>query len=85
MLEYDNGCYISKSCLTLCSPMDRSLPGSSIHGILQARILDWVAMPSSSGLPDPGIKPVPLMSLLCIGMWVLYHFAPQNLRAQSLL
>ena len=36
-------------CLTLCNPMDHSLPGSSIHGILQARILEWVAMCSSRG------------------------------------
>ena len=47
-----------QSCLTLCDPMDCSPPGSSVHGILQARILDWVAMPSSmGGLPDPGIEP----------------------------
>ena len=34
-----------QSCLTLCNPMDCSLPGSSVHGILQARILEWAAMP----------------------------------------
>ena len=34
-------------CRTLCNPMDYSLPGSSLQGILQARILEWVAMPSS--------------------------------------
>ena len=38
-----------QSCLTLCNPADHSLPGSSVHGILQARILEWVAMPSSRG------------------------------------
>ena len=38
-----------KLCPSLCNPMDYSPPGSSIHGILQARILDWVAMPSSRG------------------------------------
>ena len=38
-----------QSCLTLCNPMDRSLPGSFASGILQARILEWVAMPSSEG------------------------------------
>ena len=38
-----------QSCLTLCDPMDCSLPGSSVHGILQAGILEWVAMPSSRG------------------------------------
>ena len=51
-----------QSCLTLCNPMDCSLPGSSLHGILQARILEWVAMSSSRESSDPGIKPVSLMS-----------------------
>ena len=37
-----------QSCLTLCDPMDCSPPGSSVPGILQARILEWVAIPSSS-------------------------------------
>ena len=41
----------------LCDPMDCSLPGSSVHEISQARILEWVAMPSSRDLPHPGIKP----------------------------
>ena len=35
---------VAQSCLTLCNPMDCSLPGSSLHGILQARILEWVAI-----------------------------------------
>ena len=38
-------------------PKDCSLPGSSVHGILQARILEWVAISSSGHFPDPGIKP----------------------------
>ena len=38
--------------LTLCNPMDRSLPGSSVHGILQA-IMEWVAMPCSRGSSQP--------------------------------
>ena len=38
-----------QSCLTLCDPMDCSPPGSSVHGFLQATILEWVAMPSSRG------------------------------------
>ena len=42
-----------QSCLTLCDPMDYSLPGSPVHGILQARILEWVAMPSSRGSSRP--------------------------------
>ena len=40
-------------CLTLCNPMDCSPPGSSVHGVLQARILEWVAMPSSSRSSQP--------------------------------
>ena len=47
---------LSQSCLTLCSPMDHSAPGSSVPGILQARILEWVAMPSSRDLFNPGIE-----------------------------
>ena len=38
-----------QACLTLCDPVDRSPPGSSVHGILQARVLKWVATPSSRG------------------------------------
>ena len=42
-------CVCAQSCLTLCNPMDCSPPGSSVHVIFQARILQWVAMPSSRG------------------------------------
>ena len=45
------------SPVQLCNPMEYSLPGSSVHGILQARLLEWVAVPFSRGLPDPGIEP----------------------------
>ena len=48
-------------CVRLCDPMDHSQPDSSIRGILKARILEWVAMPSfrrRSYLPDPGTEPV---------------------------
>ena len=38
---------VPRSCPTLCDPMDCSPPGSSVHGILQARILEWVAIPFS--------------------------------------
>ena len=44
---------ITQSCPTLCSPMGCSPPGSSVHGILQARILEWVAMPSYRGSSQP--------------------------------
>ena len=42
---------------SICDPVDFSPPGSSIHGILQARILEWVATSFSRDLPDPGIEP----------------------------
>ena len=45
------------SHIWLCDPMDSSLPGSSVHGILQARILEWVALPSSREFSWPGIEP----------------------------
>ena len=49
---------VAQSCLILCDPMDCRLPDSSVHGILQAGILEWVSIPFSSGdLPDPGIEP----------------------------
>ena len=47
---------------TLCDPMDFSPPASTVHGILQARILEWVTMPSPGNLPNPGIKPMSLAS-----------------------
>ena len=46
-------CLVIQLCLTLCNPMDCNLPGSSVHGILQARILEWVAMPFSRGSSQP--------------------------------
>ena len=48
---------VAKFCPTLCDPMDSSLPGSSVHGILQARILEWVTFLSPGDLPDLGIEP----------------------------
>ena len=46
-------CLSLQSCLTLCDPMDCSPPGSSVRGILWARILKWVARPSSRGSLRP--------------------------------
>ena len=49
---------VAQLCPTLCDPMDCRLPGSSLHGILQARVLEWVAIFLLQGdLPDPGIEP----------------------------
>ena len=46
-------CKVAQLCLTLSDPMDCSPPGSSFHGIFQARVLEWVAMPSSRGSSQP--------------------------------
>ena len=57
---------ILQLCPTLCDPMDSTLPGSSVHGISQARILERVVMPSSRD--QPGVS-----YFSCIVRWVLYH------------
>ena len=61
-----------QSCPTLCDPMDCSPPGSSVHGILQARILEWVAIPSSRGSSQcRDWTHVSYVS--CIGRRISYH------------
>ena len=55
---------VAQSCLTLCNPRDCSPPGSSVHGILQARIFEWLAIPFSRGSSPPRGS--------CIGRQVLY-------------
>ena len=58
-------CYLysdAQLCQTLCDLMNYSLPGSSVYGILLARILEWGAIFSSGDLIDPGIEPVSLAS-----------------------
>ena len=47
---------VAQSCLTLCDPMDCSLPDSSVHGIFQARVLEWIAISFSRGSSRPGIE-----------------------------
>ena len=62
-----------QSCPTLCDPMDCSPPGSSVHGILQARIMEWVAMPFSKGssrLRDRSC----VSDVSYLGRQVLYHY-----------
>ena len=51
-----------QSCLPLWNPITWSLPGSSVHGILKARVLEWLPCPPPGDLPDPGIKPLSLLS-----------------------
>ena len=61
-----------QSCPTFYDPMDCSPPGSSVHGILQARILEWVAMPSSRGSSLPRDQTC-ISYASYIGRQVLYH------------
>ena len=61
-----------QSCPTLCDPMDCSLSGSSVYGILQARILEWVAMSFSRGSSWPRDQAC-ISYLSYIGRQVLYH------------
>ena len=65
---------VAQSCLTLCNPMNYSTPGSFVHGILQARILDWVA------LPNQGIF-LTQTSNLCLlhCRQILYHLSHQGI------
>ena len=67
-----NKCWIAQLCPVLCDPMDCSLPGSSVHGILQASILECVAMPSSRGSSWPRDRTY-ISYVSCIGTWVPYH------------
>ena len=57
-MHIQNYCLVVQSCLTLCDSMDCSTPGSTVHGILQARILEWVALSSSRGFSQPRDQPV---------------------------
>ena len=59
-------------CPTLCDPMDYTPPGSSVHGILQARILEWVAISFFRGASQPRDR-TRMSYISCTGRQVLYH------------
>ena len=63
---------VLQSCLTLCDPMDSSPPGSSVPGILQARILEWIVLPFSRGSSQPRDR-TQVSYVPCISRQVLYH------------
>ena len=58
---------VAQSCLTLWDPIDCSPPGSSVHGISQAKMLEWVNIPFSRGSSGPGIEPTDLTSSVLAG------------------
>ena len=68
-LEHE--CMHAQLCLTLCDPMDYSLPGYSVHGIIQARILEWVTISFSRRSSWPRDQ----TCISCIGSWILNHWA----------
>ena len=71
---------VSQSCPTLCDPVDCSPPGSSIPGILQARILEWVAISFSRGSSQPrGLTQVSRIAGRCFNFWAtreVSYFSP---------
>ena len=67
-------CVHAQSCPTLCNPMDCSLPGSSVHGILQARILEWVVISFSRGSSQPR----DWTYISCTSRQILYHWATRS-------
>ena len=64
-------CLVAQSCLTLCNPMDCSPPGFSVYGLLQTRILEWVAISFSWDLLHPGIEPESLVSPTFLGRFFI--------------
>ena len=67
-------CARAQSCLTLCDPMDCSPPGSSVHGISQARILEWVAISFFRGSSLSRDQ----TCVSCIGRWILLSLSHQR-------
>ena len=64
-------CLVAKLCLTLCYPMDCNLPGSSVYGIFQARIVEWIAISLCRGSSQPR----DWICTSCIGKQILYQWA----------
>ena len=77
-------CSAPRSYPTLCNPMDYSLPGSSVHGIFQSRILEWVAISYFRGCSWPRHWTC-ISWVSCIGRQNLYHCATWEARLQTLL
>ena len=71
---------VAQSCPTLCDPMDDSLPGSTVHGIFQARILEWAAISFSRGSSQPRDQTHPGL-LHC--RQTLYHLSHQGNRPSN--
>ena len=77
----ESGSEVFQSCLTLCNPMDCNVPGSSVHGILQVRIMEWVAIsfPRGSTLP----RDQTCVSSSCSFVWMYWQPTPVFLPGES--
>ena len=69
-----NECEVAQSCPTLCNPMDCSLPGSSVHGIFQAIVLEWIGISFSKG----SYRPRDRTQVSRIVNKMLYHLSHQG-------
>ena len=74
-------CSVTQPCLTLCDPMDYTPPGSSVRGILQGSILEWVAISSSRGSSQPRDG----THASCLGRWILGPLSFQGSPCHCLL
>ena len=76
-------CSVTKSCLTLCDPMDCSPPGSSVHGILQQECSSGLPHPPPGDLPDPGIELASFMSpALTGGFFTTSHLGSPDFKVK---
>ena len=71
-LNLMRACSVTQPCPILSGPMDCSLPGSSVHGTFQPRILEWVAISCFRGSSQPR-DGTQVSCASCIGRWILYH------------
>ena len=76
-------CSVAQSCQTLCASWNCSPPVSPVHGIFQARILEWFAMPSSRGSSWPTDR-THASYVCCIDRWVLYHWTTFIVHPQTI-
>ena len=72
-------CLVAKSCLTHCNPIDCSPPGSSVHGVFQARILEWVAISFARRFSRPRDG----TSVSCLGRWILHCWATREAHSMA--
>ena len=70
----ESACMLTQSCPTVCDLLDSSLPGSSVPGFLQAKMLEWVAISYFRGSSRPKDR-THVSCDSCIGSWILYHCA----------